>query len=1506
MSYYQHNDEAEEYDTEQLEAQVSTSNPNGACPNQPNAEDIGAIKARIKQTLQDGKPLAYCMDDINALNHRISMSATNVFIAKTKRQISPTTQNETIADAFATSDVNVFFNSNKPAALGALAYTRGNEIHLAPGQAHHLPHELWHVQQQRQGRVKPTQYINAIPINDVPELEAEADEKSSQFFKKTQYQNVSDIGDMAQTILTKTPTINTDVIQMMPRKRNTQRQGRTRRKGRRSGRGRGRGRGRIQNTRNTTQSIPSSSMENQQELFLSSTQKLYTAINQENVENVRLLLAGNAVLNPLLIILASSKGNQAIMALLLKAVREFPPELQTRLIDTPEQRYGLTPLNLAISRGHMEIASLLIKAGANVNILGKQNESALHIAVTKQIVSVVEMLLHAGVNISIKDAKGRTPRQLAESLPLENMQITEIIEMLKKFENRKIKTENHLIPDVKLLSPQSPLVSDIRTKLIRTKRKKMLYGLIMDSFANSIIGGMGIRNTHKINEFKMLYTLLLSANRQKLERKIDETLDGIEKNQKISSIQLDSIRKRSQKNISKEQKPKIFGRYANKLLETLSKYISTHIIDLKQMSLFLELNEKEEKQDTGDFLKELEEREKKKRLEQLERRKHIKPISSIKKILKQKSSQKVGPTSPIQHKTNTTDFNISKGKDLIFKQKIIQQQKLYNEKLETVWQILVRTNVTLTLKKHYEELFQGYNEILTLLYQPQLKQEETTKRINALQIELDKLQKKADDFKEKQGLHQAKLKHSLNPDQTTLLQKNSRRPKKIIKSISTEQYQDDTLRKALNYDWELGRLSKLRKILAQDLAKKIGFWKAFRCFYADYIMEVYTDQMEKKTVYERAMTLIILAIIFRNEITKLFYQYGVYDKNVGKLRISLSTWIIKTTQNKNVLLIGLSGRLPRKSEDAIWNTNKQLSPELNRISAYLPGIDIVEIIHPYHFKPTNSRIKKINAINPIQADRIKQYPQAWHADQRGPRYAKERFGTASRNSMLTAGIEHPAGPCHAHFYDKELPHKKSSQGCIEYYGRKTKYIKNANKKTFHKLRMLCPAWVSNINGLREKYSKRLDFNILKTLIELAPIRIRIRGETSIYHWNIDKRGMDHNEVYKPRELDKDMPEFITNADKSEQKSKSKQISGSPKQESKSSIPLQLNLESKSKPQSDISTNDSMLKDSQKQLDINTQLISSNTIETKQNQIKFDSLFTLAIQWQGYQKWINGENLLTSSKILSSAETYVRDIKGEESLKIFQQGLNNRHLTTGFTHGNRLQCFLETVYQWISGNRHGTISYEVENELRNQLCVQQTGMVDIDQNWGLTDIASRLDAMIHTYVIDTSSGLLISTGSVGNSDANNHYHLLNYGNHFEPLWPNNEKPQNKEMQSSSKTDKTLKPKNILSIGNQILNDTNDLLEEKIPDKVVKKELQMENKSSENITKEQAQKLKTVILKHMQDNSYQHGGKYTGKPYLFQVKEKLKKVINGQTNMSFHTYKVIINKVNKIQKNLGSKH
>lgn len=76
----------------------------------------------------------------------------------------------------AMDDVRVHRNSQAPASVQAHAYAQGRDIHLGPGQEKHLAHEAWHVVQQAQGRVQPTQNVGGVAVNDDQNLEAEADQ----------------------------------------------------------------------------------------------------------------------------------------------------------------------------------------------------------------------------------------------------------------------------------------------------------------------------------------------------------------------------------------------------------------------------------------------------------------------------------------------------------------------------------------------------------------------------------------------------------------------------------------------------------------------------------------------------------------------------------------------------------------------------------------------------------------------------------------------------------------------------------------------------------------------------------------------------------------------------------------------------------------------------------------------------------------------------------------------------------------------------------------------------------------------------------------------------------------------------------------------------------------------------------------------------------------------------------------------------------------------------------
>jgi hypothetical protein len=90
-------------------------------------------------------------------------------------------------------DVRVHRNSREPAKLGALAFARGNEIHLGPGEDAHLPHEMWHVVQQKQGRVKATARLKSEGVNTDIALEAEADRASAMLMHADRREGMSEL-----------------------------------------------------------------------------------------------------------------------------------------------------------------------------------------------------------------------------------------------------------------------------------------------------------------------------------------------------------------------------------------------------------------------------------------------------------------------------------------------------------------------------------------------------------------------------------------------------------------------------------------------------------------------------------------------------------------------------------------------------------------------------------------------------------------------------------------------------------------------------------------------------------------------------------------------------------------------------------------------------------------------------------------------------------------------------------------------------------------------------------------------------------------------------------------------------------------------------------------------------------------------------------------------------------------------------------------------------------------
>ena len=128
---------------------------------------------------------------------------------------------------YSMDDVKVHYNSPEPAQLQAHAFAQGNQIHVASGQEKHLPHEAWHVVQQKQGRVKPTRQLKeAVAINDDEGLEKEADVMGARALQlkpdKTNVYAVSSKNDENIQARFKTPVEAQGVVQREILLHNTQ------------------------------------------------------------------------------------------------------------------------------------------------------------------------------------------------------------------------------------------------------------------------------------------------------------------------------------------------------------------------------------------------------------------------------------------------------------------------------------------------------------------------------------------------------------------------------------------------------------------------------------------------------------------------------------------------------------------------------------------------------------------------------------------------------------------------------------------------------------------------------------------------------------------------------------------------------------------------------------------------------------------------------------------------------------------------------------------------------------------------------------------------------------------------------------------------------------------------------------------------------------------------------------------------------------------------------------
>ena len=72
-------------------------------------------------------------------------------------------------------------------------------------------------------------------------------------------------------------------------------------------------------------------------------------------------------------------------------------------------RIGWTPLHEAVRNGHENVANLLIEAGADINKGDGDGKTPLHLAAERGHENMAELLIEAGADIKKEDKDGRNP-----------------------------------------------------------------------------------------------------------------------------------------------------------------------------------------------------------------------------------------------------------------------------------------------------------------------------------------------------------------------------------------------------------------------------------------------------------------------------------------------------------------------------------------------------------------------------------------------------------------------------------------------------------------------------------------------------------------------------------------------------------------------------------------------------------------------------------------------------------------------------------------------------------------------------------------------------------------------------------------------------------------------------------------------------------------------------------------------------------------------------------------
>ncbi|WP_214303322.1 ankyrin repeat domain-containing protein [Wolbachia endosymbiont of Erebia cassioides] len=145
---------------------------------------------------------------------------------------------------------------------------------------------------------------------------------------------------------------------------------------------------------------------NKEKLVLS-TEQLFNAVRQNNLDKVRELINQGASINAQEVGIYGKKPIHIAAENNNKNIIEFLLSRGVSIDDT--ERVGNTPLHYAAWRGGLEAAEFLVDRGASINAADNSGKKPVHVAAENNNKNVIEFLLSKGVSVDEIDKNGWTP-----------------------------------------------------------------------------------------------------------------------------------------------------------------------------------------------------------------------------------------------------------------------------------------------------------------------------------------------------------------------------------------------------------------------------------------------------------------------------------------------------------------------------------------------------------------------------------------------------------------------------------------------------------------------------------------------------------------------------------------------------------------------------------------------------------------------------------------------------------------------------------------------------------------------------------------------------------------------------------------------------------------------------------------------------------------------------------------------------------------------------------------